>query len=153
MADDRCGHQPVITAAGYSSQAVRWKAGDNAHSGATPLTSQPQTNPKYQFVNALYSSLALFETTNRVLQLVEDTLIASLITQRSLVQIQPPQPNKSTIYRIPASQTDSHKLPIRKISGLGARFHRLEHHFHDFPIRFPLRCRHRLSINIHRRLD
>lgn len=53
---------------------------------------QPQTNPKYQFVNALYSSLALFETTNRVLQLVENTLLASLITQRSLVQIQPPQP-------------------------------------------------------------
>jgi hypothetical protein len=73
--------------------AIRWKAGDNARSGATPLTSQPQTNPKYQFVNALYSSLALFETTNRVLQLVENTLIASLITQRSLVQIQPPQRN------------------------------------------------------------
>ena len=72
--------------------AIRWKAGDNARSGATPLTSQPQTNPKYQFVNALYSSLALFETTNRVLQLVENTLIASLLTQRSLVQIQPPQP-------------------------------------------------------------
>jgi hypothetical protein len=33
----------------------------------TPLTPQPQTNPKYQFVNAIYSSLALFETTNRVL--------------------------------------------------------------------------------------
>jgi len=72
---------------------IRWKARDNARSGATPLTSQPQTNPNYQFVNALYSSLALFETTNRVLQLVETTLVASLITQRSLVQIQPPQPN------------------------------------------------------------
>jgi len=72
---------------------ARWKARDNARSGAAPLTSQPQTNPKYQFVNALYSSLALFETTNRVLQLVENTLIASLITQRSLVQIQPPQRN------------------------------------------------------------
>jgi hypothetical protein len=47
--------------------AIGWKAGDNARSGATPLTSQPQTNPKYHFVNALYSSLALFETTNRVL--------------------------------------------------------------------------------------
>jgi hypothetical protein len=69
----------------------RWKAGDNAHRGATPLTSQPQTNPKYQFVNALYSSLALFETTNRVLQLVETTLLASLITRRSLIQI-PQQP-------------------------------------------------------------
>jgi hypothetical protein len=63
--------------------AIRWKAGDNARSGATPLTSQPQTNPKYQFVNALYSSLALFETTNRVLQLVENTLIASLQIHRS----------------------------------------------------------------------
>jgi len=72
--------------------AIRWKAGDNARSGATRLTPHPQTNPKYQFFNALYSSLALFETTNRVLQLVENTLIASLITQRSLVQIQPPQP-------------------------------------------------------------
>ena len=72
---------------------IRWRVRDNARSGATPLTSQPQTNPKYQFVNALYSSLALFETTNRVLQLVENTLIASLITQRSLVQIQPPQRN------------------------------------------------------------
>jgi len=40
-----------------------------------------QTNPNYQFVKALYSSLALFETTNRVLQLVENTLIASLITK------------------------------------------------------------------------
>jgi len=65
---------------------------DLAATCAAALTSQPQTNPKYQFVNALYSSLALFETTNRVLQLVENTLIASLITQRSLVQIQPPQP-------------------------------------------------------------
>ena len=43
--------------------AIRWKAGDNARFGATAFTS----NPKYQFVNALYSSLALFETTNRVL--------------------------------------------------------------------------------------
>ena len=109
----RCGHQPVIATAGYSSQAdqfqiggcllwvaqastvsssrssesailgeanlriglkssevdwaIRWKAGDNARSGATPLTSQPQTNPTYQHPDPLYSSLALFETTNRVL--------------------------------------------------------------------------------------
>jgi len=47
--------------------AIRWKARDDARSGATPLTSQPQTNPKYQFVSAIYSSLELFETTNRVL--------------------------------------------------------------------------------------
>jgi len=64
-----------------------------ADQGQSADSLQPQTNPKYQFVNALYSSLALFETTNRVLQLVENTLIASLITQRSLVQIQPPQRN------------------------------------------------------------
>ena len=63
--------------------AIRWKAGDNARSGATRLTPHPQTNPKYQFFNALYSSLALFETTNRVLQLVENTLIASLQIHRS----------------------------------------------------------------------
>jgi hypothetical protein len=25
--------------------AIRWKARDDARSGATPLTSQPQTNP------------------------------------------------------------------------------------------------------------
>lgn len=53
---------------------------------------QPQTNPKYQFVYALYSSLALFETANHVLQLAETTIVASLITQRSAVQIRPPQP-------------------------------------------------------------
>ena len=47
--------------------AIRWKAGDNARSGATPLTSQPQTNPTYQHPDPLYSSLALFETTNRAL--------------------------------------------------------------------------------------
>jgi hypothetical protein len=52
--------------------------GDSARTGATPSTSQPQTNPKYQYVNALYSSLALFETTNRVLQLVDNTIVASL---------------------------------------------------------------------------
>src|ERR1700691_1121696 len=69
---------------------ARWKAGDNARSGAAPLTSQPQTNPKYQFVNALYSSLAVFETTNRVLQLVENTLIASLITQKVAGSNPPP---------------------------------------------------------------
>ncbi len=62
-----------------------------------PTPNQPQTNSKYQFVNALYSALPLFETTNRVLQLVENTLFASLITQRSLVQIQPPQPIKVNI--------------------------------------------------------
>ena len=99
--------------------AIRWKAGDNARSGATPLTSQPQTNPKYQFVNALYSFLALFETTNRVLQLVENTLIASLITQRSLVQIQPPQPSQDPGSRagpIPL-QRHTHR-PAAEASGL-----------------------------------
>jgi hypothetical protein len=67
---------------------------DLAISDATPLAPQPQTNPKYQFVNALYISLALFEATNHAPQLVESTLGTSLITQRSLVQIQPPQPHE-----------------------------------------------------------
>lgn len=36
---------------------------------ATPINIYPQTNSKYQFVNALYSSLTIFETTNDVLQI------------------------------------------------------------------------------------
>jgi hypothetical protein len=35
----------------------------------------------------------------------------------------------------------------------GARFHWLEHHLHDLAVGFPLRGRHRLSVDIHRRLD
>ena len=57
---------------------------------------QPQSNPKYHCSKCLYGSLALFETPNRALQLVENTLLTSLITQRSLVQIQPPQPIRSS---------------------------------------------------------
>jgi len=39
-----------------------------------------------------------------------------LITQRSLVQIQPPQPNLSTTYEDSVTPTNSQKLPIRKIT-------------------------------------
>ena len=36
---------------------------------------------------------------------------------------------------------------------LGARFHWLEHHLHDLAVGFPLRGRHRLSVDIHGRLN
>jgi hypothetical protein len=44
---------------------------------------QPQTNPRYQCTKGPYDSLALFETPSHALQLVENTLVTSLITQRS----------------------------------------------------------------------
>ena len=37
---------------------------------------QPQTNPKYHCSKRLYSYLALFETPNHALQLVENKLLA-----------------------------------------------------------------------------
>ena len=61
------------------------------YSGFWPIF-QPQTNPKYQYPGPICSSLALFLTPNHTLQLVETTLVTSLITQRSAVQIRPPQP-------------------------------------------------------------
>jgi hypothetical protein len=63
---------------------------------------QPQTNPKYRYPTPIYNFLALFEAPNHTLQLIENTLVTSLITQRSLVQIQlqPPQPNLSITYKI-----------------------------------------------------
>ena len=46
---------------------------------------QPQSNPKYHCSRCLYGSLALFETPNHALQLVENTLLTSLITQSSVM--------------------------------------------------------------------
>jgi hypothetical protein len=37
----------------------------------------PKTNPKYQYSDAIYSSLALPEAPNHTLQLVETTLVTS----------------------------------------------------------------------------
>jgi hypothetical protein len=48
---------------------------------------QPQSNPKYHCSQSLYDSLALFQTPNHALQLVENTVVTSLITQKSRLQI------------------------------------------------------------------
>src|ERR1700735_3006957 len=79
---------------------------------------QPPTDPKYQLANPISRSSALLETTNRVLQLVENTLVALLITQRSLVQIQPPRPNLSTTYKIWPAPVSPCYPPIRNSCNL-----------------------------------
>ena len=78
---NRAGDLSHKNCEGHTQRRIYDLAGTKSRAGqGQPADSlQPQTNPKYQFVNTLYSSLALFETTNRVLQLVETTLLASLM--------------------------------------------------------------------------
>ena len=52
----------------------------------------PKLTPNSNFHIRFSDYSVLFDDTNHALQLVENTLIASLITQRSVVQIHPPQP-------------------------------------------------------------
>jgi pimeloyl-ACP methyl ester carboxylesterase len=50
-----------------------------------------------------------------------------------------PATKESMTYGNLVLTTDSQYLPIRNFMVLGARFHRLEHHLHNLPIRFSLR--------------
>ena len=70
--------------------------------------------------------------------LLSDTYrnLRSLITQRSLVQIQPPQPIKSIAYDLMVAPTNSHKLPIRKTIDQALAFAGLSTISTDLPIRF-----------------
>jgi hypothetical protein len=80
------GMNPSLAALRIDSVRLYGNAGSTSINFAfvlfySTIGAQPQTHLKYQFVIALYSSLALFETANRVLQLIENKLLASLIIQ------------------------------------------------------------------------
>jgi len=98
MEAQRGGFPPVVRAVSAAGSAAEVSVEAAGASADRRRLFDRTSGVLKNFVNALYSSLLLFETTNRVLQLVETKLLESLITQRSLVQIQLPQPNKSITY-------------------------------------------------------
>jgi hypothetical protein len=60
-----------------------------------------QNQPKIRILRDLFRYLPLFEPGNHARQLVEMLFLSKLITQRSVVQIHPPQPIPSITYSHP----------------------------------------------------
>ena len=123
-------HSAIFQVLDFNSQAVCHQFSGQVRPEShdwRPTFSNPNPTPNSHCSKCPYGSLALFETPDHALQLVENTLLTSLITQRPLVQIQPPQPIRSTTYDLMGRSGKLPKTPNKKNHGSGARRYRLEH--------------------------
>ena len=82
-----------------SSASDLWEATPKSWQSNDLWAVRPKFNPPKDFRQRIFNNLALSKITDYTVQLVDNTIVTSLITQRSVVQIHPPQPIKSTTYR------------------------------------------------------